>query len=707
MNQRIQELLNKTIKGEMYVKPVKTEYDRMDLLLSPIERQAKRTYEFILNQEPIITEFSALTGLLKFDGSVEGDLFNRTLGHKNSIELFKAFYNKPVENLVTLEWQHSTADFGTVVRGGIKGFLEKIENSKQHRTEKEDLEFLNGLETVGNAIVGWANKCSKRAMEAAENISVAEYKSYLIRLSKALLKVPYNPAESFYEAVLSVYICFSFVPDSIGLIDRYLYPFYKKDIESGIITREEAGELLQELFLMLQARIPITSDRFTRGGESHFAIGGYLPNGEDGFNDLSRLIVEALMDLPTYIPQISLRWNEKTPHEVFEFMMEAERKDPNKRIAFVNDEPRIKALTNNAGIPYEVAVNYTMVGCNELALPGGMYYGCAQNNILHSVERTFFERKADVLKSKTFEEFYSVYEQELNKDLERMLWYEEKFSLVHARDVNLVSSFFLNGCIENAKSVTKGGCSYACAGLDFIGVTNVIDSITVVKQFVYEQKNFTMEQLVLALENNWQGYEDMRNFILKKGDFFGNDAEISNLAGVMFSNSVYEFLKNKKSVFGYNFLVGNLIGYNEHHKFFGELTRATPDGRYDYTPMKYGIGQSDGYDREGLTALLNSIARYDKHAIMAGSTVTNVNIDKQLIDNDESFKLVIRLFETYFKNGGIHFQLNYISQEDLINAKNNPEKYKTLRVRVSGFSDYFVILNDALQDEIILRTVQK
>lgn len=707
MIDRIKKLTELTLKGEMFVNSVPTEYDRLDLLLPPVERQAKRTCAFILNQEPKITPYSALTGLLKFDDTIEGDVFNRTRGHKNSKELFSVFYNLPVENLVTLEWQHSTADFDTILRHGIKGFFAKIDASKRVHPDEDAQHFLNGVEAVCGAIIGWAHKCAQRATEAAQNIAEPEYKANLLRLADALQSVPENPAESFFEAVLSIYVCFSFVPDSIGLIDRYLYRYYKNDLENGKLTQEEATALLQELFLMLQARISISSDRFYRGGESHFAIGGYLPNGEDGFNELSQLITDALLDLPTYIPQISLRWTNKTPPEVFAYMMQAERKDPNKRVAFVNDEPRLKALTQNGEIPYEVAVNYTMVGCNEVALPGGMWYGCAQNNALHSIERTFFERKEDLLNTQTFDDFYAVYEQELFKDLTRMLWYEEKFSLVHARDVNLVSSLFFKGCIENAKSLTAGGCTYACGGLDFIGVPNVIDSLTVVKQFVFEEKAFTMAQLIAAVENNWQGYEDLRALILKKGDFFGNDRACSNEAARRFSNSVYTFLKDKKTVFGYRFLVGNLIGYNEHHKFFGERTKATPDGRLAYTPTKYGIGQSDGYDRDGLTALLNSVARYDEHAIMAGPSVTNVLIEKEMVERDDAFAMVIKLFETYFQNGGIHFQLNYMSKEDLINAKREPSKYKSLRVRVSGFSDYFVNLNDALQDEIITRTAQK
>ena len=445
---------------------------------------------------------------------------------------------------------------------------------------------------------------------------------------------------------------------------------------------------------------------FHRGGESHFAIGGYLPNGEDGFNELSRLIVTSLLELPTYIPQISMRWTKKTPYDVFRFMMDCERRDPNKRIAFVNDEPKISAFTKILGMSYEDAVSYTMVGCNEVAFPGGIYMGSAQENILHSIESTLHERRDEVLRAADFDAFYEVYEQVLFSDLGTMIEYEDKFNLGRAKDTNVVSSIFFRGCVENAKSVTQGGASLCCAGLDLIGIPNVIDSLAVIKQFVYEDRTVTMQELLDALDANWEGAEDLLMLIKKRGKFFGNDDELSNSIAQRFTDSLYRFLLDKRSVYGYRFLVGNLIGYNEHHKFFGNLTAATPDGRKNGDAMKFGLGQSGGYDREGLSALLNAVASSDPHNILNGPTVTNITVDEKLIRDDGHFEKTVKLFETYLQNGGIHFQLTYVSKNDLICAQKSPDEYKHLRVRVSGFSDYFVNLNEALQDDVIARTTQ-
>ena len=703
MTERIGKLVKKTVAGGMYVSPVKTDYDRCDLFLSPIKMSAKRVCEYIRNQEPLIVPESCFTGLITFDGSVEGDVFNRS-GHKNFNIAWEKFYNKPVDNLLTFEWQHSVGDFAKIINGGIVSIKDEIKKSiEKHKNDAEATQFLETQSDICDALIDWASKCSEKALSFSKTVSNEKYKKNLEKLSRALKNVPKKSASSFYEAILSLYVCYGLIPDSIGLIDRYLYPFYKSDIESGALTKEEASEYLQELFLMLQARIPISSDRFYRGGESHFCVGGYLENGEDGFNELSKLIVDSLMELPTWIPQISLRWTPKTPHEVLHYMMDCERKDPNKRIAFVNDEPRINGLMKYTGFSHEKAVHYTMIGCNEIAMPGGIVFGFDPMNIVRCVQNTFFNRSDDIVKTKTFNEFYDIFQEEMFKDLSEADRIGNGFQTIRERDCNLVSSIFIDGCIESAKSVTQGGTNtYIAVGL-LIGISNVIDSLSVTKQLVFDEKRITMEQLIDALRNNWNGFEDLREYILKKGSFFGNDEACSNDIAHRFFKSLDEWndgnnYLRKKLVFG------NLVGYNEHHKFFGNNTKATPDGRFQGDMISFGIGQSEGKDRNGLAALLSSVAKCDPYSVLTGPSVTNVLLDEQLIKNDENFEKLVYLFETYFKMGGTHFQLTYVSKEDLINAKKSPDKYKNLRVRVSGFSDYFVFLNEGLQDEIIQRT---
>ncbi len=706
MNERIQALCELTMRGEMFNEQVPTKYDEADLLLPKHEMHSKRICEYILNQEPVLTEYSAMTGFFNFDASVVGDAFRR-FGYAGTGKANMLFYRKITDGLSAMEWQHATADYTKILSKGFRGIIGEIENSMKNHTEPEKLEYLKTLGRVANAMIGWAHKCSERALAFSKKVENSQYRKNLAKLADALTRVPEYAPESFYEAVLSIYLCFSADPDSVGTLDRYLYPFYKKDIESGRLTKEEAAEYLQELFLMLQAATRINNTNFTRGGESHFCIGGYLPNAEDGFTALSRLIVESLMELPTYIPQITLRWTKKTPREVFRFMMDCERHDPHKRIAFQNDEIRIKAYTEICGIPFEKAAKYTTIGCNEPAFPGSITGGSSKINILRSTEKLFHEKSERIRNARSFEEFFESFKKELLSDLDLAYEYDNHYNSIRAEDVDYVSSLIFNDCIENATSLTQGGGNTVVASPTCMGIANAIDSLCVVKQFVFDEKLFTMDELISALEANWQGYEDMHTLIEKRGKFFGNDDETSNLVAQSFYRALYEHLKDKTNLFGYHFLIGDLIGYHPHHKWFGSLTLATPDGRYNGDALKFGRGQSGGHDREGLSALLNSIAKADPNGIGCGSTVTNISLDEALIKNDEFFEKTVDLFLSYFENGGVHFQLNYVSREELLCAKEAPDDYKNLRVRVSGFSDYFVKLNEGLQDDIIARTEQK
>jgi formate C-acetyltransferase len=270
-----------------------------------------------------------------------------------------------------MEWQHATADYKKVLSVGISGIIADIDESLKVHTAPEEIEYLKGLRKVCETFIAWAEKCSRRALELSKTVENPEYRKNLEKLSRALLEVPKNPPKTFYEACLTIYICFSADPDSLGTLDRYLSPFYFADLEAGRITREEAGECLQVLFLMIQAATSIESKNFTRGGESHFCVGGYLPDGSDAYNDLSKLILESLTDLPTYIPQVTLRWTKTQPREVLRFAMDLERRDPHKRIAFQNDEKRIKAYTEICGFSYDTARVMYFPPCGGRGLVGG------------------------------------------------------------------------------------------------------------------------------------------------------------------------------------------------------------------------------------------------------------------------------------------------------------------------------------------------
>ena len=690
-----------TLDGKMYVEPIKTNFDRMDLFLSNTERDVKRICEYILNQKPLITKYSRFTGFFSFDGSVIGDIFSRS-GHKNTDELIKDFYCKSIDNLSSMDWQHGTSDYRHVLSVGIVGIISDINDSISVHTESSELDFLNGLKRIAETFILWLKKCSALASDYCNNIEEPEYRENLKKLSSALLNISENAPKNFYEAVLTIYVCFSMNPDSFGTLDRYLSEFYFRDISNGILTKEDAKAYLQELFLMVQAYAHKDSDEFTKGGQSHFCIGGRDENGKDCYNQVSQLIIESLMELDTHIPEISLRWTNATPREVFRYVLACEKSDKNKRIAFTNDDRRIEAHTKICGFPYKEAINYTLVGCNEPAMLGGMCASTSHANLAHSIEYIMHCRNKEIEHAESFEEFYEVFKDQLYKDLDKIYHYDDLYNLQKAKDINYVSCLFLNGCIDNAKSITQGGVNYGISNIMFLGNVTVIDSLAIIKQFVFEEKTLAMHELVDALQNNWAGYEDLKNSIAKRGNFFGNDDETSNYTAKLFYNTLFEYITNKKNVFGYPALIGDHTGYRLHFKWFGEGTKATPDGRYNGAPLSYGISQNNSKLRNGLTALMNSISKFDVNGI-SSATVTNFTLDKFYIEDEKCFEKTADMLEAYFKSGGIQFQLNYTSKEELQKAKANPEKHNNLKVRVTGYSDYFTNLDTAIQDSIIQR----
>jgi formate C-acetyltransferase len=280
----------------------------------------------------------------------------------------------------------------------------------------------------------------------------------------------------------------------------------------------------------------------------------------------------------------------------------------------------------------------------------------------------------------------------------------EEFNRLRARDVNVLSSLLLDGCIENAESATRGGCRIRVGGPEWMGLVTVIDSLTVIRQFVFEEQVVSMEELIRALSANWEGYGELRTLILKKASFFGNDAPVSNEMAQRLTKSLFALCRDRRLEMDVRVLCGNLAGYHAHYAIFGKTTAATPDGRHAGDPFMVGIGQSFGKDREGITALLSSVAGFDPCGIFCGPTVCNVMLDEATVKNDESFEKLVSVVDTYFKLGGLHIQTNYVSRETLLAARKNPEDFRTLKVRVSGFAGVYTELCEDIQEDILKRT---
>ena len=703
MEKRIQTLLELSNVQDIYPAPVATAYDRIIECEPDPVVDALKFAAYMQNQTVVTEPQLRLPGMFRFNGSFRGDLFQRP-GYPRWREIAALFYLKPYKNFVTFEWEHSVLDYKLILENGLDGLLKKIEKSEEtHAGDKERLDYLRALKIVCNGMIAWCERLASGFEAAAKTAPDAARRRELTDTAAACRRSPRFPAQSFREAITAVSICFHFNPDSIGLIDRYLYPYYTRDLQSGKITKAEAKSLLQEFFINIKANTPYFSGNAGKGGESHFALGGYGEDMNDCWNELSELILESLLELPMCCPQISLRHTKKTPFSVLYKLLDYERRDSYKRIAFVADEPRIEAFTKILGLPLSFAVNYTTVGCNETAFPGGVDFSGAHINIVRSVDTLLNERRKEFAACATYKEFFALFQSILKDTVNEALYYQNLFNAARSKDIDVISSLFMPGCIESAKSATQGGAKRLSANLNMNGLMCVIDSISIIKQLVYDEKRVSAQELCELLDNDW-GDGELRAYVLNRGKFFGNNDEHSESVAISVTNALCEIISPLSEIFGHKLLVGCFEGYNPHSAWFGAVTPATPDGRKRGEPFMIGVGQWHGRDKNGLTSLLLSVAHIDPSKILTGSLVFNVALDPSMVQNDEKFLKTAALFETFLNEGGVQFQVNHVSRETLLQAEKTPENYGSLRVRVSGFSAYYTKLFPELRNEILKRT---
>lgn len=622
-----------------------------------------------------------LFGRLRYNGCEYPSDFYRRAGHRNLNKYWSGlcFYNS--SKLFYWGWTHTVLDFDFILKNGLKGYINLINS----RPEKNELH--KAMEMVLNSI----DELSRRYSEICTDN----------KLSDVLRKVPMNPAETFYEAVQSVWFIFQLCPDSLGRIDQYLYPFYKRDTENGTLSYEDAAELLEELFVkvfetqMDNVGLPIS-------GHNHLVVGGYLADGTDGFNELSKLILECIADLPTFRPQASFRYTKYTTADTMKFITELNAKC--QWIVFVNDEPRLPGMVD-AGIDYNDAVNYTVVGCNEWCLPSGARIDLAHINLLHSIEDLIYNDK-DFLSAKSFDDVFSLFKKHLKLDMFAIAEEYSNYSKMGIKDINVLNSALSVSCIESGKSFTDKGAKYYGMTMSFNSISNAADSLSVIKQFVFDEKIFTLAQLYEMLKSDYCGFENERQLILNKGRFFGNDDDYADDMAKSIVDAIYEIKGEIKSDDINTVIVGSFVGATHPNIVFGKMTKATPDGRHSGDAFTMGITQSEGKDKNGLTALLNSIAKLD-YRKFCGCIVSNIKMDKSMTDSDEKLTKLSQMYHTFLQNGGMQLQINYLSQEELIEAQKKPEEYQNLVVRVTGYSGYFTRFDTDLQNDIIRRTVKQ
>lgn len=616
---------------------------------------------------------------------------------------WRADYAEYENKLFMRGGNHKSANFEYVLMHGLKGHMQHIEERRQTVTQPEQAEFLDSLRKTCDSLVAKSNEYAEYCLAAAEAETCPTRKTELLQMAEICRKVPLNPAESFWEAVQSYWFMFMLFPDGLGRIDQYLNPFYQTDIEKGILTREEALELIEELFLKIFRVSGGIHHEWS--ALNHGVLAGYKADGSDGHNACTTLILEAVTDLPTWRPQVSYRVTKHTTLQQFQEVLEANYKRSDL-VMFLNDDVVVPNLIN-VGIAFEDAVNYSESGCNETIVTGCSQMGNIEGhiNIVTAFERLLKDQET-LAKIQDFDEFYRAYERELKKDLEIVIETAYIRDKATAEYEDLIQSLFTDGCIDSAMSIHKGGAKYNYCTWCLTGIVNMADSMSVIRQMVFEEKKFTLPQLADMLKADWAGYEKERAYILNNGKYFGNDDDSVDMLVNKIGASVNTIAEKHTPYRGGSYLFGTLTGYELAHVVFGEICMATPDGRHAGDPFAASITAYPGADKNGITSYLKSAAKLDGK-VFASSVVVNLKLDRAIADTEDKRKRLSAIFLAYLRMGGVQLQMNYLSADELIKAQQEPEKYRNLRVRVTGFSGFFTTFDKNLQDELIRRSLHE
>ncbi len=619
---------------------------------------------------------------------------------------------------------HIVVGHKNVLRYGFKGIKEKAQlRLKSARTDNEK-QFLKAIIIVCEAMRDFSKRFSNLAKHMANKEQDDERKSELLKIAEICNNVPWNPPVTFYEALQALWFTQNAAIISYGAgsgitpgrVDQLLYPFYKKDIEEDFITQDEVLQLIEEFIIKINNNVVIWPNiiglRLNHLGTDieNITIGGLGRNGEDATNELSYLFIEAVKNTKL-ATSISFRFSQKSSKEFIKKVLELHKYTNSP--ALFNDEIIIKAMVRD-GYSTEAARDYCLVGCVEpsgngdtFGATGGskLYFPSILDLVLNRGKTTFFGAQ-DTLDTgnpedfSTFEEFMNAYYTQLQCIVDTVADATNLRDDIWANYFhNPLISCTIDGCIENAKDMTDGSAQYKFQAIGAGGLGTIVDSLTAIKKYVYDEKKITMNKLISALQTNYKDNEPIRQ-MLKNGPKFGNDDDYTDSIAVELVDRFCDMVFNKQLTRGGHFKA-SFISYGLN-VYEGALEPATPNGRKAGEPLSNSISPCNGAEKNGPTAMLNSLAKIDHSKIGYGDSL-NMRVPHYFVSSDKSLENFEHLIDTYFEKGGMHIQANTMGTELLKDAQTHPENYEDLIVRVSGYAAYFTRLGKEIQEDIIER----
>jgi pyruvate formate-lyase/glycerol dehydratase family glycyl radical enzyme len=621
---------------------------------------------------------------------------------------------------------HITVDYRHVLRQGLEGILDDIDFMKSGTTDEEKMEFYESVEITLRAVIRYAERFAELAVEKAENEADEERRGELLKIAEICRSVPRFPAKTFQEALQSFWFIHLLVQTesnghsiSTGRFDQYMYPFYEHDISEGRFTKEEALELLEMLWIKLTSLIKLRDEYYSVAFAGHpmfqnLTIGGQDSEGNDACNELTELVLQATADIRVTQPTVSFRWHMNTPQRMKLKVVDVISEGLGMPGLF-NDEIIIPMMTKK-GTASEEAYNYSILGCVEPIIEGKSdpRANIGYVNIPKILEVTLNngqdprtgllvgKQTGDPRDFKSFDELWDAFHKQIDYAIELLTSADRIAAGVLAKHTPtpFISSL-LEGCLDQGLTMQEGGSIYNSGGIMGVGVAIVADSLEVIRQFVFERKELTMDKLLDALAHDYEGFEELRARFESDPLKYGNDLEPVDLlardTGRSFCNAIQSRMTTRNGPYhGALFSVSMYIPQ-------GEVLGATPDGRKGGVMLSDGVSPTQNRDVNGPTAAMKSVARLD-HALCYDGTLYNMKFTPDMFSTHSRREKFIGLIDAYFKLGGLHVQFNVVSKEVLLDAKVNPQNHRNLIVRVAGYSAYFIELDPFVQDEIISRT---
>lgn len=614
---------------------------------------------------------------------------------------------------------HLIPGFHRVLEIGFEGLagqarerLARLEEGDPQYHQRRD--FLESVIVSAEAVREFACRYAELAERMAESADVPERKEELLAIAERCRRVPMKPPRDFMEALQSLYLThvvliISYGFDNVfsaGRVDQYLYPYYRKDLEEGRMTREQALEALEEYL------IKISRNRFF--GPNNITIGGLDKEGKDATNELSYLFLEALESLGGMGNGLSVRISRLTPRDFLLRACAVNRRTAG--VSFFNDEVIIRDLTAD-GYALEDARNYSIVGCVEPHGTGDSYSPTALNGFWMAgvLEMALNRGRRKVTGSRligvptpdprsfrSFDDVKEAFARQLSFVMEKAVRMKEASDRVFAESFpNPLLSSTIEGCLESGMDATRGGARYNHGCINIQGLGTVADSLAAVKWAVFDEKAVTMEELLHALDSDFRGHESLRETLRRKAPKYGNDDPRADGIAEWISRTFTGEARKYRSFRGDAYRCSCVSSATQLVE--GYFCTATPDGRGALEPVSNSMSPSNGMERTGLTAVLKSAA-VAGDADYSDGTALNVRVNPLALRSSENVEKLASLIEAYFALGGRHVQLNPVDAATLRDAQAHPERYPDLTVKVSGYSARFVELPRALQDDIIART---